>query len=280
MPGRSRFRKVQPVLVLRSLLFNLAFYANNVVQMIVWTPFYFFGPRRFAWRIVRFWSRSHLWLMKVIAGTDHLVRGADKLPQGGCIIAPKHQSAWDTIAFLPWWPDPIYILKRELMWVPLFGWYIARMKMIAIDRGNREQAIKAINAGAQVAVAEGRQIIIYPEGTRRPPGAEPAYKTGIVHLYERLNVPVVPIAHVAGLYWPRRRFLRHPGLIEVEVLDPIEPGLSRADFMAELERRTERACDRLLLRAAESPDAPPLPPEAAARLAVLRAGEGATPDAA
>jgi len=255
--------------VLRSLVFNIAFYLNNAIQMVFWAPFFFLGPRRFAWWIVRFWSRSHLWLMKIIVGTDHIVRGREKLPQGGYIIAPKHQSAWDTFAFLPWWPDPTYILKRQLMWVPVFGWYIARMKMIAIDRSNREQAVRSINAGANQAIGQGRQLIIYPEGTRRPPGAEPAYKTGIAHIYEQLDVPVVPIAHVAGLYWPRRSLRRYGGVIEVEVLDPIPPGLSRDAFMAELVGRTEGACDRLLQRAAAAPDGPPMPETARTRLAEL-----------
>lgn len=267
------------MLVLRSLAFNLAFYVNNVVQMIFWTPFFFLGPRRFAWWIVRNWSRSHLWLMKVLVGTDHIVHGKEKLPQGGYIIAPKHQSAWDTIAFLPWWPDPTYILKRQLTWIPLFGWYILRMQMIAIDRSNRERAVREINAHAQEAIDRGRQIIIYPEGTRRAPGAPPAYKHGIAHLYERLSVPVVPIAHMAGLYWPRRKFMRYPGLIEVEVLDPIEPGLSRDAFLAELESRIETACDRLLLHAADSANPPPLPPEAKARVVTLKAEATVTPNA-
>ena len=268
------------MLAIRSLIFNVLFYLNVTVQMIVWTPFYFLGPRANAWWIVRFWARSNLWLMKSIVGTDHVVRGREKLPQGGYIIAPKHQSAWDTIAFLPWWPDPIYILKRQLTWIPLFGWYIARMKMIAIDRGNREEAVRMINAGAQTAIADHRQIVIYPEGTRRPPGAKPAYKTGIAHLYEHLDVPVVPIVHMAGLYWPRRQFMRYPGLIEVEVLDPIEPGLPRDQFMTTLVERMEEASDRLLLRAAASDCPPPLPPAARARLDELRGQTGFKPDAA
>ena len=265
------------MLFFRSLAFNTAFYLNNVIQMIVWTPFYFFGPRRFAWWIVRNWSRSHVWLMKVIVGTRHEVRGRENLPPGGFIIAPKHQSAWDTFAFLPWWPDPAYILKRQLMWIPLFGWYIARMNMIAIDRGSHDQAIRSINAGATKAMADGRQLIIYPEGTRRPPGADPAYKTGIFHIYDKLDVPVVPIAHVAGLFWPRRKFMRYPGLIEVEVLEPIEPGLSKDQFMAALVSRTESACDRLLQRVAEAPDPPPFPPTAQRRLDALAAEQELKP---
>lgn len=258
------------VLTIRSLLFNIAFYLNNAIQMIVFSPFFFLGPRSFAWAIVRFWSRSHLWLMKVIVGTDHVVRGLENMPQGGFIIAPKHQSAWDTFAFLPWWPDPTYILKRQLMWVPVFGWYIARMSMIAIDRGDREKSVRSINKGAQQAIDNNRQIIIYPEGTRRPAGAPPAYKHGVAHLYERLHVPVVPIAHMAGLYWPRRSFMRHPGLIEVEVLEPIPPGLTREEFLATLINRIETACDQMLLRAADSDNPPPMNAFAKTRLDQLR----------
>ena len=265
--------------MLRSLLFTIAFYVSNTLQLIVWLPFMLLGPRSLAWWIVRFWARSHLWLLKAIVGTDHVVHGKHKLPKGGCIIAPKHQAAWDTFAFLPWWPAPAFILKRELTWIPLFGWYLTRMRMIAIDRGNREQAIRLVNAGARTATDEGRQLIIYPEGTRRPPGAKPSYKPGIGHIYETLDVPVLPIVHNAGLHWPRRGLMRYPGTIEVEVLDPIPPGLPREVFMARLIERMEAASDRLLQRAAAAPDAPPLPESARARLAELAGGDARPGDA-
>jgi 1-acyl-sn-glycerol-3-phosphate acyltransferase len=157
------------------------------------------------------------------------------------------------------------------MWIPLFGWYIAKMRMIPIDRGNRAQAIESVNRGAKRVIEEGRQIVIYPEGTRRPPGAEPKYKMGIANLYEELGIPVVPIAHNAGLYWQRRSFLRYPGTIEVEVLEPIMPGLSRLEFHDELIRRTESVCDRQLLALADDPAAPPFPETARKRVAQLRA---------
>jgi 1-acyl-sn-glycerol-3-phosphate acyltransferase len=156
------------------------------------------------------------------------------------------------------------------MWIPLFGWYIKKMDMIPIDRGNRTQAIASVNRGARRAVAQGRQIVIYPEGTRRPPGAEPNYKMGIVNLYEELDIPVVPIAHNAGLYWRRRSFLRYPGMIEVEILKPIMPGLSREEFRRELVGRIEGECDRQLLALADDPASPPFPETAKKRLAQLR----------
>src|SRR5690606_36117739 len=129
--------------------------------------------------------------------------------------------------------------KRELMWIPLFGWYVGKMKMIPIDRGSRSRALKQALVVAKERMAEGRQLIIYPEGTRRSPGAEPAYKWGIVEIYTALGVPVVPVAHVAGLYWPRRKFLRYPGTLRARFLPPIEPGLDKEAFMARLVAETE-----------------------------------------
>ncbi|WEX10059.1 1-acyl-sn-glycerol-3-phosphate acyltransferase [Chelativorans sp. AA-79] len=259
------------MLYLRSLAFNFVFYANLVVQMIFWTPLYFLLPRKKAWFVPKVWAASCLWLHRVIAGTRAEISGIENLPQGSCIIAPKHQSFWDTIAFLPWIPDALYILKRELMWIPLFGWYVAKMRMIPIDRGSRSKALRqAVKTGREL-MKENRQLIIYPEGTRRPPGAEPAYKYGIVELYAQLKVPVVPVAHVAGLYWPRRKFLRYPGVIRARFLPPIEPGLTREAFLERLVRETEAACDALLLEAAKGPNPPPLPETARKRLAELGA---------
>lgn len=258
------------MIALKSAFFNLMFYLVTAIYMVGFSPLYFIGPEKSAWWVVRFWAKTHLWLMKVICGTHHSVTGFENLPRGGYIIAPKHQSAWDTFAFLPWWPSPTYILKRELMWIPLFGWYVARMKMIPIDRGGREKARKSINKGAAEALNNGRQIVIYPEGTRRPAGAEPAYKSGIYHLYSKLNVPVVPVAHVAGLFWPRHKFLRYPGHIKAEILKPIPPGLSKADFMHALISSTEEACDRLLLEAYESENPPPFSAIAQGRINALK----------
>lgn len=257
------------MLALRSFAFNTLFYLNLVVQMIVWSPFFFLAPRKSAWLVPKVWARSSLWLQQVVVGTETRVAGLENLPQGSCIIAPKHQSFWDVIAFLPFIPDPLYILKRELIWIPVFGWYVAKMRMIPIDRGRRSRALKKAVKVAQARMAEERQLIIYPEGTRRAPGAEPAYKYGIVELYARLGVPVVPIAHVAGLYWPRRKFLRYPGIIHARFLPPIEPGLDREAFQTRLIKQTEEACDDLLVEAARSDNPPPMPATARKRLEEL-----------
>ena len=257
------------MIVLRSILFNLAFYIAIIVEMIVFTPYYFLVSRKKAWFVPRFWSKANHWLMEKIVGTTYEIEGSEHIKHEACIIAPKHQSFWDTYAFLPYIPEPIYILKRELMWIPLFGWYLAKMKMIPVDRGSRSVALKSIIRGAQPAIAEKRQIMIYPEGTRRAPGDVPNYKFGIAHLYTNLNLPVIPIAHVAGLYWPRRKFLRYPGVIKVRVLPPIQPGLSVEDFLKELQRVTEAACDEFLIEAATGPNPPHLPETALRRLAEL-----------
>ena len=257
------------MILLRSILFNIAFYAAIIIEMIVFTPFYFLVSRKRAWFVPKFWSKANHWLMEKIVGTTYEIEGAHHIKHEACIIAPKHQSFWDTYAFLPYIPEPIYILKRELMWIPLFGWYLAKMKMIPVHRGSRSVALKSIIRGAQPAIAEKRQIMIYPEGTRRAPGDVPQYKFGIAHLYAQLNLPVIPIAHVAGLYWPRRKFMRYPGVIKVRVLPPIQPGLSSEDFLKELERVTEAACDEFLIEAATGPNPPHLPQTALRRLAEL-----------
>ena len=257
------------MLYIRSLAFNFVFYVSLVVQMILWTPYYFLSPRHRAWFVPKFWARSSLWLQQKIAGTKSEITGMENLPEGSFILAPKHQSFWDAIAFFPYLRDPLYILKRELMWIPFFGWYIKKMNMIPVNRGKRSAALKAVVIATRQEMQHDRQLIIYPEGTRRAPGDEPAYKWGIAELYSALNMPVVPVAHVAGLYWPRRKFLRHPGTIKARFLKPIPAGLDKEEFMRRLIAETEAACDEFLIDAARSENPPPMPPTAAKRLKEL-----------
>ncbi|MDG4878542.1 1-acyl-sn-glycerol-3-phosphate acyltransferase [Mesorhizobium sp. WSM4935] len=258
------------MLIIRSLAFNLVFYLSLIVQMIFWTPFYFLSPRHRAWFVPKFWSRTSMWLYDKIAATKSEITGVENLPEGSFILAPKHQSFWDAIAFFPYLDDALYILKRELTWIPFFGWYIMKMRMIPVDRGSRSKALKAVVVATRQEMNRNpRQLIIYPEGTRRPPGAEPSYKYGIVELYTQLGVPVVPVAHVAGLYWPRRKFMRYPGTIKARFLPAIPPGLGKEEFMQRLIGETEAACDQLLVEAAQAPNPPPMPPTAVKRLAEL-----------
>jgi 1-acyl-sn-glycerol-3-phosphate acyltransferase len=233
------------MLVLRSLLFNAAFYANLVLWLILLLPC-LLVPRRAFMSGAKLWARSSLWLLRVLAGTKIEVRGREKIPQGGILIASKHQSLWETFALLPLFDDPAFILKRELMWIPFFGWYTWKGGSVPVYRKAGSQALLQMTARAREEAKRGRQILIFPEGTRRPAGAPPAYKFGVAHLYQNLGVPCVPVALNSGLYWPRRRFIRRPGTIRVEILDPIPPGLPRDTFFQTMQDAIETASDRLL----------------------------------
>ena len=211
-----------------------------------------------------------VWLLRLIAGTRLEVRGLEHVPPGPCLIAAKHQSAWDTFALIPLLRDPAVVLKAELAQIPLYGWFCRKFEHIIVSRDRAAVALKKMMADGQERVAQGREILIFPEGTRSPPGAPPDYKPGIVALYEALAVPCVPMALNSGLYWPRRSLLRHPGTIVVEFLPAIGPGLDRRAFKAELERQIETASTRLIAEAAASPRPPPLPPTAEAAAAQWR----------
>jgi 1-acyl-sn-glycerol-3-phosphate acyltransferase len=232
---------------LRSLAFNALFYANLLVHLIVALPTLLL-PYPVLRAFIRSYARSSLWLLRVICGTHVLWRGTENIPQGSCIVACKHQSAWETFALYAVLEDPIYVLKRELMWIPLFGWYTWKAGLIPVDRSAGMAALSRMTARAQRAIAgpRPRQLVIFPEGTRRAPGAEPSYKPGIVHLYARLGLPCVPAALDSGLFWPRRSFMRLPGTIIVEFLPPIAPGFDRAGFLAHLQETIEEASARLL----------------------------------
>ncbi|WP_393995406.1 lysophospholipid acyltransferase family protein [Xanthobacter cornucopiae] len=231
---------------LRSFLFQVAFYATTTLFLFAFLPLLLLS-RRATWRYaVLTWAKTVGVLLRVICGTRVQFAGRQNIPDGPLLIAAKHQSAWETVALLPLFADPAFILKRELTFIPLLGWYLAKAKMIPVDRGGGMSALKAITRRARVEVETGRQILIFPEGTRRPPGAPPDYKFGVAHLYGALGVPCLPVALNSGLYWPRRAFIKRAGTIRVEILPPIPPGLGRAAFMARLEADIEAASDRLL----------------------------------
>jgi 1-acyl-sn-glycerol-3-phosphate acyltransferase len=241
---------------LRATLFNLAFYLNGALWVVLCLPLIWL-PHRGVMTLVKGWAASCVWLMRVVGGIDYEIRGKP-VTKGPLIIASKHQSVFETFALLPLYDDPTYILKRELNWIPVFGWWSVRARMIPVDRGKGSEAMRRMARIAGTEVRTGRQIIIFPEGTRRLPGAPPSYRQGVGHLYEECGVPCQPVALDSGLYWPRRKWLHHPGTVLVEFLEPIPPGLSRETFMAQLEARIEEASDRLLVEAANRPDAPPM----------------------
>jgi 1-acyl-sn-glycerol-3-phosphate acyltransferase len=237
------------LLFIRSIVFNVVFYVTLVVMALAALPTLLM-PRWGIIGVARLWGRINLWLLRVICGIKVDYRGIEKIPPGAILVASKHQSLWETFALVPLFPDPSFIVKRELSWIPVFGWHVWRAEMTFVDRGARSQALAKMTAHARIQLQQGRQIVIFPEGTRRAPGAEPAYKYGVVHLYAETGVACVPIALNSGLFWPRRKFVRYPGTVTVEILDPIPPGLDKKTFAATLQDQIETATTRLLAEGA------------------------------
>ncbi|GEP04233.1 lysophospholipid acyltransferase family protein [Methylobacterium oxalidis] len=254
------------MLTLRSLAFNVCFYLFTTLLAFGGLPTLF--SQRAVIRLAQFWARGTLWLLRVVGGLKVEFRGLGNVPKGPVLIAAKHQSALETLALVTAFDDFAYILKRELLWIPLIGWYLSRSGMVAIDRTKGTRAMQLMNEAAVGAIREGRQLIIFPEGTRRPPGAPPAYKLGLTHLYVALGVPCLPVALNTGLYWPRRSLKRRPGTAVIEFLPPIPHGLARAPFLELVESRIEAASNALLAsgRAELAAAGLPVPPaEAAAK---------------
>lgn len=240
------------VLLLRSLLFNCAFYAWSTALAVAGLPLLLLPPgwlRAYA----RFWMGGTAWLLRHAVGLTHEVRGRERLPSGPAIYAVKHQSAWETLVLLLLLPDARIALKRELTLIPLFGWYCLHAGMIRIDRGAGARAMRSLIEGARGALGSGADVIIFPEGTRVAPDAHLPYHPGVAALYLHLGRPVVPVALNSGLFWPRRAFLKRPGRIALEFLSPIGPGLKRRDFMAALEAALEPATVRLVAEARAQP---------------------------
>ena len=251
------------MIVVRSLLFNIAFYLATGLYLIVTLPVFFILPQTGAMAIARSWASVNTWLLRVLAGTRVEVRGLENLPPGGVIVASKHQSAFETFALIPLLANPSVVMKRQIGGIPIFGRFTAKAGMIQVDRAGKTAALRGLGARAAEEIGRGRPVVIFPEGTRRPPGAPPAYQSGIALLYRTLSVPVVPVAVNSGLYWPRRSFLHYPGTIIVEFLPPIPPGLESRAFLDRLQAVIETACDRLLAEADRARPRPPFPRQAA-----------------
>ncbi len=251
--------------MLRSLLFNAAFYLVTMLFTVLGS-FLLLAPRAWPMACFRFYSWVIVRLMKLICGTGLEVRGHDRLPAAPALVAAKHQSAWDTVALPMLLQDPSIVMKRELAWIPLYGWFAAKFGMIFVRREAGPAALRRMGRDAAARAAQDREVLIFPEGTRRAPGAPPDYRPGVLHLYETLGVPCCPVALNSGLFWPRRSLRRYPGTIVVEFLEPIPPGLPRKEFSERLQRAIETATDRLIREAAEAPNPPPIPAETRQRL--------------
>jgi 1-acyl-sn-glycerol-3-phosphate acyltransferase len=232
----------------RALLFNIVFYG--------WTFLYGFfallflaAPRALALPVAVFWNRSAIAITAAVAGIKLEVKGRENIPANPAVFAIKHQSAFETIALPVILDDPIFVMKRELFRIPIYGWYFARLGNIGIDRGGGPSAIKTIVRRAERALQQGHSILIFPEGTRVAPGAKGEYGPGVAALYTMLHVPVVPVAVNSGLFWGRRSFVKNPGTVTIAFLPAIAPGMERQAFMAELERRIETVTGRLIAAA-------------------------------
>jgi 1-acyl-sn-glycerol-3-phosphate acyltransferase len=236
------------LLALRSIVFLVVFYVNTAAFMLL-GGWLFLAPRRWAMEGLRLHGLASLWWLKVICGTRLEVRGREKLPKGACLVAAKHQSAWDTFALIPVFHDPAMVMKAELGWIPLYGWFSHKFEHIFVQRERGPSALKAMLKDARDRASQGREIVIFPEGTRRPPGAPPDYKPGYTALYDGLKLPCVPVALNSGLFWPRRSFMRYPGTAVIEILDPVPPSLPRAEARKLIEERIETACARLIAEA-------------------------------
>lgn len=229
------------------MLFSVCFYAWTAVVALAATPL-LLAPPRYCRDLGRFWARTTFAILRATVGLDYRVIGRDHIPDGPVMFAAKHQSAWDTLAFAVILHHPVYILKRELVWIPIWGWLLNHSGVIAIDRGAGAKALRGMVRRARRFIDQPHQsppIVIFPEGTRTDPGVTKPYLPGIAALYRDLDVPVVPVALNSGRFWPRGSEPHHAGTITLEFLPPIAPGLDRKTFMTELQHRTEDAALRL-----------------------------------
>jgi 1-acyl-sn-glycerol-3-phosphate acyltransferase len=230
---------------IRSLIFNILFYPVFLAWSIVALPTLVL-PRTALLRVASWWARTNILLMRVVCGVKVEFRGVEKIPKGPLLVASKHQSMWETISLLHFFDAPFFVVKRELKRIPIFGLFLIKADMIAIDRKAGGRALIAMMKRASDEVRRGRQFVIFPEGTRTAPGAPPNYKRGVVQIYADCGVPCLPVALNSGLFWPRRTFMRYPGTLVVEFLDPLPPNLPREEFFNRLRTGIEEASDRLV----------------------------------
>jgi 1-acyl-sn-glycerol-3-phosphate acyltransferase len=254
------------VLHVRSLIFYPVLYLNWALFLVLGS-WLLLGPRRWAMAGLAAHGRVTVWLLRVICGTKMEVRGHGKLLPGPVIVAVKHQAAWDTFALVSLMKDPALVMKAELLSIPLYGAFCKKFELIPIQRELGPSALRQMVREARIRAAQGREIVIFPEGTRKSAGALPDYKPGILFLYQDLKLAVCPVALNSGTFWPRHSYLRYPGTIVAEFLDPIPPGLPRQEFMSRLQSAIEGASDALLVEARQGLERAGFEPRAMPHLA-------------
>jgi len=227
--------------LLRSIVFALA-------AALITPPYaflalaIFFLPPMTRYRIISTWSVAIVWLARIICGVRWKVTGMERLPAVPSIILSKHQSAWETLAFQAIFPPQVWVLKRSLLWVPFVGWGIGMLSPIAIDRSQRIRALKQTLEQGRARLAQGFWVVVFPEGSRVDPGTRGTWQIGGPWLAAHAGAPVVPVAVNSGELWPRNGFIKHPGTIEVMILDPIDPAGMKAEALSRLvEQRIEDA---------------------------------------
>ena len=233
------------MIFLRSLLFAILFYVWSTVLAVLIVPL-LLGPRIWIIRSWGFWTAGIIVLLRVCCGIRVEVRGKQYMPKGRALVAAKHLCMFDVFAQFAWLGNSCFVMKKELTWIPFFGWYALKARMIVIDRAGHSAALKKMVRDATDRLRDDRQLLIFPEGTRGVPGVAGDYKPGIAALYRELELPVHLVATNSGVHWPAHGFLRKPGTIVLEYLEPIPPGLKRAEFMRRLEDQIETASNALL----------------------------------
>ncbi len=247
---------------IRALVANTVFYTNATVWLIACLPI-LLGPAHLSERALKAFTKTTIVLLRLFVGIRWEIQGLENIPkdglaQAGCIIASKHQSTWETFGLIPYVDRPTFILKKELMSIPLVGWYLAKIGMIPIERSRNAAALREMTKAAKQAMKDGRQLIIFPEGTRRPVDAPPDYKSGIAHMYKQLGVPLVPAALNSGLFWPRNTMQRYPGLLTIKLMNAIPSGEDPRAVQIQLQELIEVETNRLV--ATERARNPQLPP--------------------
>ncbi len=232
------------VIAVRSFVYVALFYLWTAAIAVLATPV-LLGPRSWTFALFHFWGRGVTGMLR-ICDIRVEVRGRQFIPDGPALIAPKHQCMLDVFAQYTWLPAAAFVMKKELQWIPWFGWYAAKSGAIVVDREGGSKTMRQVIREGRERFQRGQQVVIFPEGTRQAPGAPPDYKPGIAALYRELDVPVCPVATNAGVHWPAHGFIRKPGVIVFEYLEPIPPGLKRADFMRRLEEAIEARSTELM----------------------------------
>ena len=233
------------MILVRSLIFIAAYYLYSLLVALLMIPL-FLAPRAWVTHVLTWYGAGSTLLLRWICNIKVEIRGREHLPKGAVLIAAKHQCMFDVFGGFAFLPDACFVTKKELMVIPFLGWYARKGGMIVVDREGGASALKRLVADARDRFTDARQLVIFAEGTRKAPGAEPDYKPGIAALYRELNMPVTPMALNTGVHWPAHGVMRYPGAIVFEFLPPIPPGLKRGEFRREMETRIEAATNALI----------------------------------